>query len=122
MFNFIHCESNLTDVVITIIVLYSLYITDLVLTFINLKGLKKLYPKNYLSYEKNIIVKFLIKRLGINFSMCLYFIIGLILFSILLFYMLNPSLILGILVSLVFLIHFPNFFEIKKRLKKRGIE
>ena len=121
MFNYILCEKTFFDKILTISILYLLYIVDLSLTFFNLKGLKKLYPRSYMTYERNLIIKWLVKSFGLEKSMYIYFVVGLILFSYMLFYLLQPSLILGLLVGIVFLVHCPNFFEIRKRLKKRGL-
>lgn len=113
------CSVTLFDKIFTYSVLYILFISDLILTFINLKKIKILYPKNYLSYERNIIIKKLIKKYGILKTEMIYYPLGLILFTLFVLYIpIHANLIVGILISMVFLIHIPNYFEIKKRLSK----
>lgn len=119
MFNYIQCEKTVSDVVLTLVVLYTLYTIDMILTYINLKNLKKLYPKKYMKFEINLAIKFLVSKLGLDKGMLLYLPIGYAVFTFVFVYLMLPSVMVGVFVTIVFLIHLPNFFEIRKRLKKQ---
>jgi len=111
------CESTVADKIVTIILLYSLYIADIIFTYVNLYRLKKLMPKKYVNYEFNFIIRFLIKRYSLKTALIYSSTVNLVLFTLISFY-LNPGLVIGVLSTIVFLIHLPNYLEIKKRLKK----
>lgn len=116
----LECEITLFDKIFTATVLYMLFISDLTLTFINLYNLKKLYPRSYLTYEKNIIINKMTKRYGLGVTTVIYPVIGILLFTLFVLKApIQPALVVGVLISLLFLIHLPNFFEIRKRLKKK---
>ena len=120
MFNHIICETDKIDIVITLVVMYGLFITDMVLTFISLHRLKILFPKKYMFYERNVVIKFMVKKIGLKKTTFIYPIIGLMTFSIFAWYIIQPALIIGVFATIVFLIHVPNYFEIKKRLKRKN--
>jgi len=122
MFNFIHCDASTVDIILTLGTLSILFVIDMFLSISNLTNLQKLYPKTYLKFEQNIFMKYLIKRLGLNRGFFIYLFVCSLLFWVLVWYVLNPSIIIGAMFVICFLIHLPNFFEIKKRLKKRGIK
>lgn len=118
MFDYILCETETIDIVITIIVMLGLFIADMVFTSLNLYNLKRLYPKTYLKFEQNILLKLLVKKLGFKKGLILSVILFTILYVVLGFWILFPSLIIGFFICMVFFIHYPNYIEIKERLKK----
>jgi hypothetical protein len=117
------CSITLFDTIFTGSLLYILFISDLVFTFVNLYALKRLFPKTYLMYEQNLIIKRLVRWFGIKKAVFIYSVLGVILFTILwLWIPIHAGILVGFLFGLVLLIHIPNFFEIRKRLRKRGGE
>jgi hypothetical protein len=119
MFNFIHCEASTFDIVLTLSILGILFCIDMWFTLQNLRNLRILYPKTYLKFEQNIFMKALIRKMGLGGGFFAYLFICGVLFWIAVWWLLNPSLLIGVMFVICFLIHYPNYLEIRRRLKKK---
>ena len=115
----VNCLYTTFDVVMTMVLLYGFFITDLVFTFVNLNNLKKIFPKTYFRYEKNYIINYLMRKFSFKNTVIIYSVVGVVLFGLVSWYLVQPSLLIGVFITMVMFIHIPNFFEIKKRLEKK---
>lgn len=114
-------EPTISDIVFTVMILYILFIIDIAFTFINFYNLKKIYSKKkYLKYEYNLIIKYLINKYGLKKTTFIYPVLGLFLFTLfVLYFPIQPCIIIGFLLCLVITTHIPNYYFLRKKVKKK---